>query len=65
MDCNKCENKNICKFRNNADEVQQAIKNIKVETFAPFKIDFQCKSYRKENASSTLFNNIHNNSFTR
>ena len=51
--CERCENKTICKFKQDYLQKHAQMKKIEIPIGMPFQIDFKCNMYRE---TSIMFN---------
>lgn len=47
-ECNSCEHKDICKWRDEKVKVDKELSNIKIEVLAPITLSTNCRSFKKE-----------------
>lgn len=46
-ECNSCEHKDICKWRDEKVRIDKELSNMKIEALAPITLSANCKSFIK------------------
>jgi len=57
INCERCNNKSICKFKEYADETNSAVLGIKILQYSPFSINVKCSKFSEQQTGVGYFNN--------
>ena len=58
--CHNCNNSTICKYKDEAKQIEDSVSEIKIDVLKPFTIKIDCRHYRINETQRSAYETLRN-----